>query len=262
MPKVHGEMPPASMKPVAYRHGEFIVTTDRARLSERLIHQFLSQSYWAEGIPRKTVARSLRNSLCFGLFEGSRQIGFARVITDYATFAYLADVFILEEYRSRGLAKFLLESVLKHPRLQARRASSVSKIRLHPSGATGEIHGTAQPERLQKWEVRAWPGGEPDIRTSAKSGSRGQRRLEEALVLPQFVPAGIGQQREGDYAAGAVELPPAQGVRNDHGALFEAALPVGLGGVAEDQAIRIETSRDQHGARGFQKCRPAGGNTD
>ena len=94
------------MKPIAYRRGEFLVTTDRARLSEELIHQFLSRSYWAEGIPRKTVARSLRNSLCFGLFEGSRQIGFARVVTDYATFAYLADVFILEGYRGRGWPSF------------------------------------------------------------------------------------------------------------------------------------------------------------
>src|SRR5215471_11682450 len=116
-----GRNAPASMKPIAYRRGEFLVTTDRARLSEELIHQFLSRSYWAEGIPRKTVARSLRNSLCFGLFEGSRQIGFARVVTDYATFAYLADVFILEGYRGRGLAKFLVESIVAHPRLQGLR---------------------------------------------------------------------------------------------------------------------------------------------
>ena len=109
------------MKPVTYHRGEFLVTTDRTRLNEELIHEFLSQSYWAEGIPRKTVARSIRNSLCFGLLEGSRQIGFARVVTDYATFAYLADVFILEEYRGRGLAKFLMDCIVKHPRLQGLR---------------------------------------------------------------------------------------------------------------------------------------------
>jgi len=106
---------------MTYHRGEFMVTTDRTRLNEELIHEFLFQSYWAEGIPRKTVARSIRNSLCFGLFEGSRQIGFARVVTDYATFAYLADVFILEGYRSRGLAKFLMESIVAHPRLQGLR---------------------------------------------------------------------------------------------------------------------------------------------
>ena len=109
------------MKPMTYHRGEFMVTTDRTRLNEELIHEFLFQSYWAEGIPRKTVARSIRNSLCFGLFEGSRQIGFARVVTDYATFAYLADVFILEGYRGRGLAKFLMESIVAHPRLQGLR---------------------------------------------------------------------------------------------------------------------------------------------
>jgi GNAT superfamily N-acetyltransferase len=106
---------------MTYHRGEFMVTTDRTRLNEELIHEFLFQSYWAEGIPRKTVARSIRNSLCFGLFEGSRQIGFARVVTDYATFAYLADVFILEGYRGRGLAKFLMESIVDHPRLQGLR---------------------------------------------------------------------------------------------------------------------------------------------
>jgi GNAT superfamily N-acetyltransferase len=104
-----------------YRRGEFLVTTDRARLSPALIHEFLSHSYWAEGISRKTVARSMRNSLCFGLLEGSQQIGFARVITDSATFAYLADVFILEPYRGRGLARFLMECILKHPQLQGLR---------------------------------------------------------------------------------------------------------------------------------------------
>lgn len=111
----------SSMEPITYRHGEFLVTTDRAQLSEELVHEFLTQSYWAEAIPRETVARSMRNSLCFGLLEGGRQIGFARVVTDYATFAYLGDVFILEGYRGRGLAKFLLECILKHPQLQGLR---------------------------------------------------------------------------------------------------------------------------------------------
>jgi GNAT superfamily N-acetyltransferase len=109
------------MEPRTYNRGEFVVTTDRARLNEELIYQFLSQSYWAAGIPRQTVARSLRNSLCFGLFEGSRQIGFARVVTDYATFAYLADVFIVEGCRGRGLGKFLMECVVNDPQLQGLR---------------------------------------------------------------------------------------------------------------------------------------------
>ena len=86
--------------------GEFVVTTDSGRLDEHLIHKVLSESYWAKGIPREVVARSIRNSLCFGVLRGSEQVGFARVISDYATFAYLADVFILEDFRGRGLANF------------------------------------------------------------------------------------------------------------------------------------------------------------
>src|SRR5438034_9214713 len=84
-----------------YEFGEFVVTTDAAWLDEDLIHKVLSTGYWAEGIPREVVARSIRNSLCFGVFEGAKQVGFARVISDYATFAYLADVFLIESHRGR-----------------------------------------------------------------------------------------------------------------------------------------------------------------
>jgi GNAT superfamily N-acetyltransferase len=75
-------------------------------------------SYWARSIPRETFEKSVRNSLCFGLFHGNRQVGFARVISDYATLAYLADVFILPAYRGRGLAKWLTECIVSHPDLQ------------------------------------------------------------------------------------------------------------------------------------------------
>src|SRR5207244_714108 len=88
-----------------YEFGEFVVTTDAAWLDEDLIHKVLSTGYWAEGIPREVVARSIRNSLCFGVFEGAKQVGFARVISDYATFAYLADVFLIESHRGRGLGE-------------------------------------------------------------------------------------------------------------------------------------------------------------
>ena len=82
------------------------------------MHEYLSRSYWAEGIPRDVVAKSVESSLCFGLFDGSRQIGLARVITDRATFAYLCDVYVLEEYRGRGLGKWLMDAVQSHPDLQ------------------------------------------------------------------------------------------------------------------------------------------------
>jgi GNAT superfamily N-acetyltransferase len=86
----------------------FTVTTDRARLDRDVIVRFLASSYWAERIPRATVDKSIENSLCFGLLQGDRQIGFARVVTDCATFAYLADVFVLAEHRGLGLGKWLI----------------------------------------------------------------------------------------------------------------------------------------------------------
>jgi GNAT superfamily N-acetyltransferase len=98
----------------AHRDG-FTVSTDPARLDVELVHAYLTRSYWAAGIPRDVVERSLRESLCFGVYEGTKQVGFARLVTDLATFAYLADVFVLEEYRGRGLSKFLMETLLSHP---------------------------------------------------------------------------------------------------------------------------------------------------
>jgi GNAT superfamily N-acetyltransferase len=99
----------------------FTVTTDRARLDRDVIVRFLASSYWAENIPRSTVDKSIDNSLCFGLLEENRQIGFARVVTDSATFAYLADVFVLPEHRGAGLGKWLIECVVSHPELQGLR---------------------------------------------------------------------------------------------------------------------------------------------
>ncbi len=97
------------------------ITTEAAALDVDLIHGYLTDSYWAKGIPLETVRRSLEHSVNFGLFEGGRQLGFARVVTDRATFAYLADVFVLESHRGRGLAKWLMETVLDHPELQGLR---------------------------------------------------------------------------------------------------------------------------------------------
>jgi GNAT superfamily N-acetyltransferase len=100
----------------------FTVSDDPSRLDRGVIERFLAQhSYWAKNIPSATVDKSLRNSLCFTLLEGGRQIGFARVVSDRATIAYLADVFVLPEFRGRGLAKWLLKCVLEHPELQGLR---------------------------------------------------------------------------------------------------------------------------------------------
>ncbi len=97
------------------------ISTDSARLDIPLIHTFLRESYWARNIPLSIVERSIRNSLCFGAFIGDQQIAFARVITDYATFGYLADVFVLPEYRGRGVSKKLIAAIRAHPDLQGLR---------------------------------------------------------------------------------------------------------------------------------------------
>jgi GNAT superfamily N-acetyltransferase len=97
------------------------VSTDPGKLDIDVVHNFLTNSYWALGVPLETVRRSIQHSLCFGVYKSSRQVGFARVITDFATFAYLADVFVLEAYRSLGISKWLMECIAGHPELQGLR---------------------------------------------------------------------------------------------------------------------------------------------
>ena len=99
----------------------FTITDDKSRLDLDVIHGYLTKSYWSPGIPRETVARGIEHAICFGVYDGDAQIGFARVITDQATFGYLADVFILESYRGRGLSKRLMASIMAHPELQGLR---------------------------------------------------------------------------------------------------------------------------------------------
>jgi GNAT superfamily N-acetyltransferase len=101
--------------------GDFCICTDPERFDVPMIHAFLTQSYWAEGISLDIVKRSIEGSICFGVYHQEHQIGFARVVTDRATFAYLADVFILDDYRGRGLAKWLMATIVKHPDLQGLR---------------------------------------------------------------------------------------------------------------------------------------------
>jgi GNAT superfamily N-acetyltransferase len=100
---------------------DFEISAERSRIDVDAVHAFLTRSYWSPGISRELVERSIAGSLPFGVFHGSHQIGFARVITDRATFAYLADVYVLEEYRGRGLSKRLMEAILSHPELQGLR---------------------------------------------------------------------------------------------------------------------------------------------
>ena len=117
-----GTAPISRSDSIEHRRGEYLISTDRTRLELDVIHGFLTNSYWAKGIPRNLVARSIEHSLCFGIYDGSSaQVGFARVVTDFATVAYLGDVFVLESHRGRGLGKWLMECVTQHPTLQGLR---------------------------------------------------------------------------------------------------------------------------------------------
>ena len=97
---------------------DYTISTDKDILNIPYIHQFLTNSYWAEGIPITTVQRSIDGSLCFGVYKRRQQVGFARVISDLATYAYLADVFIDEQHRGKGLSKWLVKEILQYPDLQ------------------------------------------------------------------------------------------------------------------------------------------------
>ena len=101
-----------------HRDGDILVSTDPTRLDLETVHGFLTRSYWAAGIPREIVERSIRHSICFGAFDRGRQVGFARVISDRATFAYVSDVFVLDSHRGHGIGKAIMTTITSHPELQ------------------------------------------------------------------------------------------------------------------------------------------------
>ena len=102
-----------------WQRGEYTISTDQSLLDIDLIHDFISnRSYWGTGRAREVVRRSIENSLAFGVYHNDRQVGFARIVTDYATFAWVADVFVVPEHRGRGLSKWLMEVIIGHPKLQ------------------------------------------------------------------------------------------------------------------------------------------------
>jgi GNAT superfamily N-acetyltransferase len=118
---------------VEYRKDGYLISTDPARLDLELVHGYLSRSYWAKNIPIEFVKKALEHSLCFGVYDvqSGGQVGLARVISDYATYSYLADVFILEAYRGRGLSKWLMQCILDHPALQWPRTFFLATLDAH-----------------------------------------------------------------------------------------------------------------------------------
>ena len=131
---------------------EYEISTDRTRLDLAMIHDFLSNhSYWAAGIPLAVVKKSIENSLCFGVYYQGKQVGFARVVTDYATTAYVGDVFILEPYRGKGLGKRLIKTIIDHPELEGLRLwflGTRDAHELYEKYGFKKVKGTPFMERL------------------------------------------------------------------------------------------------------------------
>ncbi|HUE36802.1 MAG TPA: GNAT family N-acetyltransferase [Candidatus Acidoferrum sp.] len=139
------------MKPYEITEGGLLISDDKARLDRPLIHRFLSQrSYWAKDAPVEIVERSIEHSLCFGLYKGGRQIGFARAVTDFATFAWLADVFIVEETRGHGYGKKLVAAIVAHPGLQGLRRFMLGTRDAHAFYAQYGFAPLKYPERFME----------------------------------------------------------------------------------------------------------------
>ncbi|HXG92120.1 MAG TPA: GNAT family N-acetyltransferase [Blastocatellia bacterium] len=130
-----------------WTRGEYTISTETERLDLDAIHRFLTISYWAAGVPMDVVRRSVENSLPFGIYKGALLVGFARVISDYATFAYLADVFVLEEFRGEGLGKWLVEVIASHPQLQGLRRWILATRDAHELYRKVGFTELKQPER-------------------------------------------------------------------------------------------------------------------
>lgn len=146
------------------------IDTDPGRIDVDVVHAYLTRSYWARGIPRGTVERSLPGSLVWGIYQGGVQVGFARVITDKATFAYLCDVFVLEEHQGRGLGPWLMATIMRHPDLQGLRRFVLATRDAHGLYEKVGFQRLAAPERFMEivdpevYLRDSTPPGEPLIR--------------------------------------------------------------------------------------------------
>ncbi len=141
------------MKSREYKKDEFIISTDNEKLQFDVIHKFLSTSYWAKNIPFEIVKQSINNSLCFGIYKGNTQIGFSRLITDYATFAYLADVFIIEEFRGKGLSKWMMQQIIDYPELQGLRTWMLKTADAHGLYKQFGFDKPKFPERVMEFSM-------------------------------------------------------------------------------------------------------------
>ena len=146
-----------------WRSGDFVISTDRGRIDVDKVYRYLSvESYWAAGIPRDVFDRSIEHALCFGLYyKGDEQIGFARVITDYATIAYVGDVFVLEAFRGQGLSKWLMSMIRTHPDLQGFRRWMLTTRDAHGLYQQSGFKPLARPERwMEVWDPEVYKNGQ------------------------------------------------------------------------------------------------------
>jgi N-acetylglutamate synthase-like GNAT family acetyltransferase len=127
------------------------ITTDKDEFDFKVIHEFIGKSYWAEGIPEKTLIRAINNSLCFAIFSSAgEQIGFARMVTDKATFGYLADVFIIDAHRGKGLSIWLIREILSHPDLQGLRRINLATRDAHDLYKKFGFQELSSPDRIME----------------------------------------------------------------------------------------------------------------
>ena len=137
-----------------YRKDDFLITTDKEKIDTEYVHRFLRNSYWAQDIPLENVKKRIQGAICFSVFHLDQQIGFARVISDEASFAYLADVFIDENFRGKGLSKWLMETIMSYPTLQ-----NLRRFMLATRDAHGlyEKFGFRAIQNTERWmEIRSY----------------------------------------------------------------------------------------------------------
>lgn len=133
----------------------YFISTDKSKIDIEYVHGFLSQSYWSPGVPIKVVKKAMKGSLCFGVYYQDKQIGYARMVTDRATFAYLADVFIDENYRGKGLGKWLVEAILAHPHLRGLRRILLATKDAHKLYEQCGFTSVSNPERYMVYNPTA-----------------------------------------------------------------------------------------------------------
>jgi N-acetylglutamate synthase-like GNAT family acetyltransferase len=136
----------------------FRISSESEDMDLEAIHDFISESYWAKGIPKRTLKKAVENSLCFGVFDSAgAQVGFARAVTDSATFAYLADVYILDKHRGQGLSKWLMAEVLSHPELQGLRRIALATFDAHGLYKKYGFKPLAKPEIfMESWNPNVY----------------------------------------------------------------------------------------------------------